>query len=356
MTDKYYADKANGEIKVAEEVADSRDAIIHILDSVYDSRSMLPENARDRNVELKVDSEKLTMPEFQALWKRICPKSYYVVDFDTEELVRKSIDALNRDLRVPKIYFRVETGAMEEIPSKDVLTGGNAFSKASATAYDSSRAAQANTRVKYDLIGKLVEETGLTRKTVTQILTGIEKAVFDQFKYNPEAFIIQAAARINDEKAVAIIQHITYHALGECYDTDIFTKPTIKGRLDVNAMKVNRHLYDHVVYDSTNERAFVSNLEADDNVAVYIKLPDSFFISTPVGRYTPDWAIAFYKGTVKHIYFVAETKGSMSSLQLRLIEEAKLHCAREHFKAISNADVVYDVVDSYQALLARVMK
>ena len=92
------------------------------------------------------------------------------------------------------------------------------------------------------------------------------------------------------------------------------------------------------------------------DVAVYVKLPDSFYISTPVGRYNPDWAIAFYEGTVKHIYFVAETKGSMHSMQLRLIEESKIHCAREHFKAISNGNVVYDVVDSYQALLEKVMK
>ena len=85
-------------------------------------------------------------------------------------------------------------------------------------------------------------------------------------------------------------------------------------------------------------------------VAVYVKLPDGFYISTPVGYYNPDWAIAFYEGTVKHIYFVAETKGSMSSMQLRLIEESKIHCAREHFKAISNGEVVYDVVDSYLAM------
>ena len=97
-------------------------------------------------------------------------------------------------------------------------------------------------------------------------------------------------------------------------------------------------------------------MDTSADVAVYVKLPDSFYIATPVGKYNPDWAIAFYEGAVKHIYFVAETKGSMSSLQLRSIEESKIHCAREHFKAISNDNVVYDVIDSYQALLDRVMK
>lgn len=356
LTDKYYADKANGAVKVAEEVAESRDAVINILDSVYDSRAMQPENARDKNVELQVDPEKLAMPEFKALWQQISPKSVYVVDFDTDELVQKSIDSLNRNLRVSKIFFKVETGAMEEIKSQDELLEGTAFSKSQSSTYDTSKRIRTNSSVKYDLIGKLVSETGLTRKDVVEILTGIEKTVFEQFKDNPEEFIIKAAGLINDEKATAIIQHITYNMLDEHYDTDIFTEPTIKGKLGTNAMKAQRHLYDHIVYDSTNERDFASELDTNTDVAVYVKLPDSFYISTPVGHYNPDWAIAFYEGTVKHIYFVAETKGSMSSMQLRQIEESKIHCAREHFKAISGDNVVYDVVDSYETLLNKVMK
>lgn len=356
LTDKYYADKANGAIQVAEEVADSRDAVIKILDSVYDSRAMQPENARDKNVELQVDPDKLAMPEFKALWKRISPKSVYVVDFDTDELVKKAITSLNQNLHVPKIFFKVETGAMDEIKSKDSLLDGSAFSKSKSSTYDSRKQIRTNSSVKYDLVGKLVGETGLTRKAVVAILTGIEKAVFEQFKFNPEDFIIKAAALINDEKATAIIQHITYNVLDEHYDTDIFTEPTIKGKLGTNAMKAQRHLYDHIVYDSTNERNFAADLDTNTDVAVYVKLPDSFYIATPVGHYNPDWAIAFYEGTVKHIYFVAETKGSMSSMQLRLIEESKIHCAREHFKAISSQNVVYDVVDSYQTLLEKVMK
>lgn len=356
LTDKYYADKANGAIQVAEEVADSHDSVINILDSVYDSRAMQPENARDKNVELQVDPDKLAMPEFKALWKRISPKSVYVVDFDTDELVNKAIASINRNLHVPKIYFKVETGAMDEIKSKDSLLDGSAFSKSKSSTYDSSKQIRVGSSVKYDLIGKLVGETGLTRKAVVAILTGIEKPVFEQFKFNPEEFIIKAAALINDEKATAIIQHITYNVLDEHYDTDIFTEPTIKGKLGTNAMKAQRHLYDHIVYDSTNERDFAADLDTNTDVAVYVKLPDSFYIATPVGHYNPDWAIAFYEGTVKHIYFVAETKGSMSSMQLRLIEESKIHCAREHFKAISNGNVVYDVVDSYQALMDKVMR
>lgn len=245
---------------------------------------------------------------------------------------------------------------MENIKSKDALLSGNAFSKSQSSTYDNSRRIHTNRSVKYDLIGKLVGETGLTRKAVVRILSGIEKVVFDQFKDNPEEFIIKAAALINDEKATAIVQHITYNVLDEQYDANIFTVPTIKGQLGINAMKAQRHLYDHIIYDSTNERDFAAELDTNTDVAVYVKLPDSFYISTPVGHYNPDWAIAFYEGTVKHIYFVAETKGSMSSMQLRLIEESKIHCAREHFKAISGDNVVYDVVDSYETLLNKVMR
>ena len=354
LTDKYYEDKANGELKVAEEVADSAASVIEIIDSIYDSRAMQPENARSNNVELEVDESKLAMPEFKALWEKINAKSVYVVDFDTEELIRKSIDSLDSKLRVSKIYFKVETGAMEQIKSKEDLVNGASFVKEESASYCNVVAASSN--VKYDLIGKLVDETGLTRKAVIQILQGIQPETFNQFKNNPEEFIIKAAALINDEKATAIIEHITYDVMDDKYGTDVFTDPTIKGRLGVNAMKAKKHLYDHIVYDSSNEQAFATELDTNTNVAVYVKLPDGFYISTPVGHYNPDWAIAFYEGTVKHIYFVAETKGSMNSMQLRLIEESKIHCAREHFKAISNGEVIYDVVDSYQALLDKVMR
>lgn len=354
LTDKYYADKANHEIKVAEEVADSAASIIEIIDTIYDGRSMMPENARSNNVELHVDENKLAMPEFKALWAKINSKSTYVVDFDTEELIRKAIQSLDCKLRVSKIVFKVETGTMETIKSKEALASGTSFVKEKSASYGSTKTVSTN--VKYDLIGKLVEETGLTRKAVIQILKGIQPSVFNQFKDNPEEFIIKAASLINDEKATAIIEHITYDVMDDHYGTDVFTDPTIKGRLGVNAMKAKKHLYDHIVYDSSNEQKFATELDTNTNVAVYVKLPDGFYISTPVGHYNPDWAIAFYKGTVKHIYFVAETKGSMNSMQLRLIEEAKIHCAREHFKAISNGEVVYDVVDSYQSLLELVTR
>ena len=187
-------------------------------------------------------------------------------------------------------------------------------------------------------------------------MTGIEPSVFQQYQYNPEEFILKSALLINEQKAKAIIEHITYHALDDCYGIDVFTEPTIKGKLNVNAMKAQKHLYDYIVYDSINEHDFAAELDTNKDVAVYVKLPNGFYISTPVGKYNPDWAIAFYEGTVKHIYFVAETKSSMSTMHLREIEKSKIHCAKEHFKAISGDNVVYDVIDSCQSLMNIVKK
>ena len=354
ITESYHADKRSGTVSISDDWDNKLPSIMNILDTVFDSHHMMPENVRQNNVELSVDEDKLAMPEFQALWSKINTKSVYVVDFDTDELVRNSIDALNLKLHVPKVYVTVESGVMNTIDSKADLLAGTSFIKEKAENRNIS--VEASSSIRYDLVGKLVEETGLTRKAVIQILQGIRSDVFKQFQWNPEEFILRATSLINDEKATAIIEHITYNVLDESYDTSLFTDVTIKGRLDMNAMKVKKHLYDHVVYDSTNELNFANQLDCAEDVAVYVKLPDGFYITTPVGRYNPDWAIAFRDGTMKHIYFVAETKGSMNSMQLRRIEESKIHCAKEHFKAISSGNVVYDVVDSYQALLEKVMR
>jgi len=349
LTDKYYEDKKNDAVVVADVVKDSAKSVTEIIDSIYDSRKLQPEDARKNNVELSVDKEKLAMPEFQELWAKINSKTVYTVDFDTDELIQKSVAQLDSHLNVSKIFFSVGTGRLEEIKSKEDLAGGASFVKEESSTYEVS--AMHNDSVKYDLIGELVEETGLTRKAIVRILKEINPATFDKFKDNPAEFIMRTAAIINEQKATAIIQHITYNTLDEHYDTDIFTEPTMKGKLGTNAMKANKHLYDHILYDSTNERDFATELDTNKDVAVYVKLPNGFFINTPVGHYNPDWAIAFYEGTVKHIYFVAETKGSMSTMQLRAIEDAKISCAREHFKAISGDNVIYDVVDSYDSLL-----
>lgn len=352
ITDKFYEDKENNAIKLSESNSEYISPVIEILDTVYNSKAMSIEDARKKNVELKVDEKKLASREFKELWKRINAKSVYAVDFDTDELIHNSILALNDKLHVTGVYYRVETGVMQKIASKDILLKGEAFERTEAKDYDYN--VGENSSIKYDLVGKLVDATGLTRKAICKILQGIGLRTFNQFSNNPEDFIIKAADIINQEKAGTIIEHITYNVLDDKYDSDIFTKATLRGQIGVDVFNTKKHLYDHLLVDSAIERKFAEELDVNKDVAVYVKLPNGFYISTPVGNYNPDWAIAFYEGTVKHIYFVAETKGSTDSLELRKIESAKIQCAKKHFKAISRGDVIYDVIDNYQTLLSLV--
>ncbi len=354
LTDKYYDDVKSGKLEIAEDIEPYKADIIGILDTIYNPKAMAPEDARSNNIQLEIDSSKLQMEEFKRLWKRINAKSAYVVDFDTRELVDKSVTALDKELRVSQVLVRVEQGEMEAIHSKEILQKGEAFIKHKGTT--DKLDSVINTAVKYDLIGKIAAETGLTRKTVVSILQNIQRVTFEQFHRNPEDFIIKASNIINEQKATVIIQHIIYNKLEEVYTTDIFTEPALKGRLGVNAIKTEKHLYDHVIYDSNTEKEFATELDKREEVAIYIKLPNSFYINTPVGKYNPDWAIAFHEGKVKHIYFVAETKGDLSSMQLRKVEALKTHCAQEHFKRISSDTVRYEVVKNYSDLLDIVMK
>ncbi|MBP7249463.1 MAG: type III restriction endonuclease subunit R, partial [Selenomonas sp.] len=248
------------------------------------------------------------------------------------------------------LAFRVKSGTLGEISSAEQLARGEAFVREVNGTEEKVVKAHVASGVRYDLLGKVAQATGLTRRTVAAILTRIREDTFANFAYHPEEFILKAAGIINEEKATAIIEHITYQPLEDVYETSIFTEAQAKGRLGANALPVEKSVFDYLIYDSENEKKFARELESEKDVAVYVKLPSAFFIDTPVGRYNPDWAIAFREGSVKHIYFVAETKGSMESMELRAVEQAKISCAKKHFRAISGDAVRYDVVDSYEAL------
>ncbi|MCL2868534.1 MAG: type III restriction endonuclease subunit R [Candidatus Bathyarchaeota archaeon] len=278
----------------------------------------------------------------------------YTVNFNEEELIQEAIQDLNDNLHIPKKYFKTEKGEqVETIESKKQLQEGKAFNKKDSDREDVVlfTPVRAGASVAYDLVGKVVAETELTRKAVVKILVGLKKEVFDQFGDDPEVFIIRAANIINGKKAKAIINQITYGKMPDAFGMEIFTEQNLKGSIDVNAMETERHLYDYVIYDSNTERDFATALEEHKKeVEIYVKLPRSFYINTPVGKYNPDWAIAFYENKVKHVYFVAETKGTESEMQLRDIEKAKADCARAHFHAISSDKVVYDIVTNYDRL------
>lgn len=321
-----------------------------------DAKVMQLEDARKKNIELKADLEKMAMSKFKTLWQDISAKDIYMVDFDTDELVHNAIESLNQNLHVPELYFKVETGAVNKIKLKDEAADGEFFVKKQSVTYDSGKHIPVSTSVKYDLIGKLMEVTGLTRRAVIAILFGINKTVFEQFKDNPEEFIHRTAALINDEKASVIIQHITYNLLDKQYTTDIFTEPAIKGKMAVDAKEAVGHLVEHAICDSMDERSSFQEKETNRDITVYVKLPKSFYISTPVGDYTPDWAVTFYEGTVKHIFFVAETKGSMRSMQFQTMKAPRASYKPRHSCIIGDGTVLYDIAEGYQALLEKVMQ
>lgn len=296
--------------------------------------------------------------EFQELWGRINHKAVYQVEFDSTELIAKCIHALDVSLYVTVMQYLVEAGRQVVGLEVEQLESGTGF-KVAETKVEHS-AASAGSTAKYDLLGEIAEKTQLTRRTCATILTGITSATFAKFKQNPEQFITEAARLINEQKATVIVEHLTYDPLDHRYDSSIFTENRTAQDLSTAGGKLKKSVYEYVVTDSKVERTFVEKLDVSDEVVVYSKLPRGFFIPTPVGDYNPDWAIAFRDDltNIKHVYFVAETKGSMSTLQLKGVENAKIECAKKFFASLSeradHGDVKYDVVDSYDSLLTLV--
>ena len=354
LTAQYFEDKRNDRLDF-EKANDWRDGIIAALHTVFDPAAVRPENGRKPKL-AKLQKDNFAKKEFQNLWKRINRRTYYQVSFETSGLVKKAIEELDEKLRVTEIRIVVEGGSMNEIRDKESLEAGVAMNQGDVRTIHVTEAV--GKEVTYDLIGQLVTATGLTRKTIVEILKGIKPETFSMFKMNPEEFIIKTGLIINDCKALAVIQSITYEKLNDEFSTDIFTVDALRGKLGINAIESKKSLYDLVVLDSMGvEKNFAESLERQDDVVVYTKLPRGFYINTPMGKYNPDWAVAFREGSVKHVYFVAETKGNdLQGSHLRGIEGSKIACARKHFAAISENGYIYDVVTDYQALYDAVTK
>ena len=357
LTQQYHDDKQQGTLDFGEDYNEYQADIVKKLDSIFNPDSVKPEDARKVR-EAKFDSQKFARKEFQDMWRKINSQTYYTVDFKTDDLIKRAVIALDNHLKVSRIAIQVVKGTMNEIKSKQQLLAGTAMVAQEAATESVHELIGEN--VRYDLIGKLVEDTGLTRKAIVTILKKISPNTFNMFKANPEEFIIKAGNIINQCKAVAVVEHVAYHKLNQEFDADIFSASTLKGKLGVNAMESMKSLYDIVVVDSQGvEMDFAKDLELHNEVAVYTKLPGGFYINTPVGHYNPDWAIVFKEGAdIKHVYFVAETKGYKDDevVDYRKTEDVKIECAKRHFATISNATVTYDVVKDYNELLNIVTK
>ena len=361
LTEDYHALNEEQKIQkvreaVGELYAPFAENLENILASVYDpKRGQLIMNAR-RSEKLNLDPEKFASKKFKELWDHINEKTYYTVEFDENELVRRCIDSLNRNMRVTKTEVIITEGLLKTVGKNKLEMYKNKIGTPIAISEIM------NNTVKYDLISELSKSqndggTSLTRKAIAKILSEIDPAVFNKFKINPEEFIHNAIQLINEQKASTVVEHIEYDKLNEKWDGgEIFINSDIMGEYGNNLIDTpNHHLYDKLRYDSDVEKNFAEELDKSDTVEVYVKLPKRFYIDTPMGHYNPDWAIAFKdEAGVKHIYFVAETKGvneGQLDVGVKGIEKAKIECARKHFAKISNVDCIYGVCNSYEKLL-----
>lgn len=359
VTDKYRTDVKMGTVApLPEEIQSMAEGIHTLIQSVYDD-SVLKDMFSDGH-ETKVKenplNENFAKAEFQALWKQINHKYAYTVEFDSDELIHKSIAHINEKLFVSELQYTTTIGRQKSQMNEYEINRGDSFVRESSGTYTLTHAQ--TSQIKYDLIGKVAEGTVLTRKTAAAILKGLRVDKLYMFKNNPEEFISKVIKLIKEQKATMIVEHISYNQIEGGYDSTIFTAEKSAQTFD-KAFRANKAIQDYVFTDGSAEksieRRFVEDLDAAQEVCVYAKLPKGFHIPTPVGNYSPDWAIAFYEGTVKHIFFVAETKGTMESLNLRPIEQAKISCAKKLFNEMSTSNVKYHDVDSYQNLL-NVMK
>lgn len=321
--------------------------LFKLVDSVF-SPSDLPEIEDARKVKTNQLNANFEKKAFRELWNRIHTKAVYTVSFETDELIEKCVAALDAELKVAPLQYLVERGQQTDRTTYEALRGGDGF--VASETQTSTLTTSIQSEVSYDLIGRLAEETKLTRRTVGAILQKIAPSRFALYRVNPEDFLRVAARLINEQKAAVIVDHLAYTPTDQSYTIDIFAQEKPKADFS-KAVAVEHHIYDYVFTDAENERRFVKELDKGTEVEVYAKLPKSFFIPTPVGNYSPDWAIAFKEGSVRHVYFIAETKGSLSSLDLRRIEEFKIACARRFFAKIASDFVTYDVVTSYSKLM-----
>ena len=334
---------------LADELQPMSNSVMRLVQSIYDPsvlKDMIDDGSKTTTPDNKLN-DNFMKKEFQELWRRINHKYAYTVSFDSEELIEKAVAAINKELEVTQLSYVVTRGEQKDKTSLDDMKHGEMMRQQESATEKLKTDIVSN--VRYDLLGKISSATRLTRKTVAAILSKIRPPKFDMYKANPEEFIRKVTRLILEQKATIIVEHISYNRIDGKFDSDIFTQEK-HGTID-RAFEGKKSIVDYVFTDSEGERKFVGQIDTAKEVAVYAKLPKGFHIPTPVGNYSPDWAIAFQEGEVKHIYFVAETKGSMSSMDLREIEKGKIACAEKLFAQISTSNVKYGKVDSFETLM-----
>lgn len=353
------AAQTNNLVPFTDELEGFDESIHKLIRAIYDENAIagIIGNARETKIRDNPLNENFHKKKFQELWKKINHKYAYMVDFDSDELIKNAIMVINDSLSVTALTYTTTLGSQREIMKEGELERGESFvSKSLGT---KTIEYTGDSQIKYDLIGELSKGTTLTRKTITAILKGISADKLYLFRTNPEEFITKVTRIINEQKANTIVEHISYNQVEGEYDSTIFTDSFSEMQLD-RAYEAKNAIQNYVLVDGLAdncvEKRFVDKLDKSEEVEVYAKLPKGFFIPTPVGKYTPDWAIAFKDNdNIKHIYFIAETKGSLSSLELRGIEKAKTDCAKKLFNSLSTGNLRYDIVNDYESLMDKVM-
>ena len=342
----YHTDMEKGTLApMSKKLQPIEEQVHKLIQSIFDPAA-LEDMVEDANGKAEVVNERLNdnaeKAEFKALWNEINHRYVYTVQYNSEELIQKAVAAINSELNVTQLKYVVTTGTQGD----DELDFTGEQSTRTREMRDVS-----TSNVPYDLVGDIAKAATLTRRTVVKILKGIQLSKLYLFKNNPEEFIRKVSHIICEQKATMIVEHISYNRTENQYDSDIFTKEKSRQTVD-KAYEAKKHILDYVFPDSQGERTFAEDLDKAEEVCVYAKLPRAFQIPTPVGNYAPDWAIAFNDNMgVKHVFFIAETKGSMDSMQLKGVELAKIECAKKLFNNASTSKVRYDVVDSYGSLL-----
>ncbi len=360
LNEAFRKDRAAGTLAEGfpRELEAMREGILSILDELAAGRRIRIENGRGRK-RLEVNRENLDKPGFQELWGKLRRKTVCRVRIDTPRLIESCVAALNSTEtgpRVPKPTVVIEKVSQKGRLSAAAVRGGEAFGGRQS----SSEALASGGTVAYDLVGELADprRTGLTRRTLAAILRRLEPAVRALYAVNPEAFIAEVARIINTEKLRQVLGTIAYRPTDERYGDDFFAEeaPALPAERCDEAERLSRHLYPWLDSDSQVERKFAKDADGAAEVEAFVKLPAAYRIPLPNGEtYNPDWAVAFRKGSVRHVCVLAETKGSSDDWDLRGNESLRKTCAEAWTRALApNGDVEYHLVASYGELMGLV--
>lgn len=358
VTNKFKEDLSKDSVEsLPIELIPYKESIINLVSKVGTKGEIDIENGNKPVINNSLNSNFRTK-EFQELWNNINHKYSYRVSFDSNELIENCINSIKANLTsVTRLKYNVVTGQQNNQITKMDLDNKNSFSQERSGSYSENIDAFHSTSAKYDLVYDIAKKTNLIRKTISKILIGA-KETLRFFRENPEEYINKVSELINQQKASVIVNHISYYPMEDRFESDIFNE----SHKDFDSNKVfesKKAIQDYVFVDgnakngNSIEMNFAKQLEAQKDVKVYAKLPSKFYIPTPMGKYTPDWAIVFENDKSREIYFIAETKGSLDSLELRAVEQGKINCAKSlynkegsklHYEQVTKFDDLYNSI------------